>query len=853
MVLNYNPAKAEIVQIRAKFNGITIPNPSSPVTLLVQFGTTVSGEPALYKKEITIPARNITTNDDWFTYVIELDGALSGVSNITGVRLRFLNIHSPTETGTVSLDYIYIGPALEAPQDYCSSTETTYGYDSSYTADSLYSDNKSLFTEGHGVVVPNSQKVYDYDAADNYTEIKFSFLGTGFDLISRTGKQQATIRVEVFNSPEKRYEDLVKTLTVNNKGELELYQIPVVSVQGLTHGRYYVRIWINDKISLSDLPQIPGADFSALTRGNEFYLDAIRIYDPIDVSSPAPATDGAVALEAYKHHKEAYNYIKEIRNILLIKEIFDTLNATIPGAVFVDVNSGSVIPDSGAVSGGASANYTTANIETYNKIGPKNEVYLAPGQAVAFRLAVDTARPLASLDIGAKTILSGSNGMLTVGFVVSGSTVEGKESFSVRSASAQYHAIDASNIRYLTANSNKEVYVVIYNSSTGSGTENIISLTDIKVAYEAQPDTTLPQDQLTDPEINKKNAVQTEPVRFLVDSKATEAVELFVNSLFDTPITEEKPVEPDPTENIRILHSLSLASNISINYVVYKSQLEGCEDLSMLCIRPLYEGNSYLGNVATTLYPVDMGSYYSFTLSELTAVNMNDTVEAYLSLNKNGQSYTTAIDSYCIASYAYAQLSKDSASLELKTLCAELLRYGALAQEYKGYRTDCPADGNLTEAQRSYLTDPETVTFGSESRIWEDLASPAVSWVGKSLTLDSKVSVKFVFDASAYAGSVDDLSLVVTYKDYAGKTVTLPVGEPLVYNSAREQYSFTFDGLLAAELRTVLYVAIYEDETQISATMEYSPAAYGEGKSGPLLNLCKALLAYSDAAKAYFD
>ena len=50
--------------------------------------------------------------------------------------------------------------------------------------------------------------------------------------------------------------------------------------------------------------------------------------------------------------------------------------------------------------------FTTVNVSTYNSIGPKNEVYIAPGQAVAFNLNVSTNRKITSLDIGAKTIVT---------------------------------------------------------------------------------------------------------------------------------------------------------------------------------------------------------------------------------------------------------------------------------------------------------------------------------------------------------------------------------------------------------------------------------------------------------------
>jgi hypothetical protein len=65
-------------------------------------------------------------------------------------------------------------------------------------------------------------------------------------------------------------------------------------------------------------------------------------------------------------------------------------------------------------------------------------------------------------------------------------------------------------------------------------------------------------------------------------------------------------------------------------------------------------------------------------------------------------------------------------------------------------------------------------------------------------------------------------------------------------------YAFTVDTLLAAELRTVVSVQVYEGETPVSCTLQFSADTYGNGRTGDLLDLCKALFAYSDSAKIYF-
>ncbi|MBR4309263.1 MAG: hypothetical protein IKT58_06685 [Oscillospiraceae bacterium] len=53
-------------------------------------------------------------------------------------------------------------------------------------------------------------------------------------------------------------------------------------------------------------------------------------------------------------------------------------------------------------------------------------------------------------------------------------------------------------------------------------------------------------------------------------------------------------------------------------------------------------------------------------------------------------------------------------------------------------------------------------------------------------------------------------------------------------------------------IHSVLSVQILDGEVPVSATLQYSADTYGNNKSGDLLELCEALFAYSDSAKAFF-
>ncbi len=301
-------------------------------------------------------------------------------------------------------------------------------------------------------------------------------------------------------------------------------------------------------------------------------------------------------------------------------------------------------------------------------------------------------------------------------------------------------------------------------------------------------------------------------------------------------------------------HSLNLASDISVNLAVSKTLLSGfdMDTVYVLSEMDVYQGNTKTGTKTVKLLPVEQGNYYYFTLDGLTAVHMNDSIRSTLYGTKDRQPYYSAVDDYSISAYAYSQMSKSASSETLRTLCADLLRYGTYAQIYKGYRTDTKADDRMTDVQRGYLSDMEAVTFGNTNVEHNDLENAPIVWAGKALNLGSKVALKLAFDPQNYTGDLSALTLRVRYRDIEGKEKNLLLSNPEIYSVSRGYYAFTLDAMLAAELRSVVSAQIYAGDTPVSCTLEYAADAYGNNKTGNLLQLCKALFAYSDSAKAYF-
>ena len=316
----------------------------------------------------------------------------------------------------------------------------------------------------------------------------------------------------------------------------------------------------------------------------------------------------------------------------------------------------------------------------------------------------------------------------------------------------------------------------------------------------------------------------------------------------------EENIDPVTDESIKINHTLDLASDISLKYLVAANLLSDYDVNSVymeLSVKE-YEGNKAVGTAIHKLYPELVNGYYYFVLEGMTAVRMNDEVNATLYGVKNGTLCRSKTDVYSIATYAYSQLNKTGSTAELKTLCADLLRYGAAAQTFKSYRTDAMADGRMTATHKSCLTDLDTVSFGNNNRETAALDNAPIRWVGKSLDLNSKVTLKYIFDISSYAGDVSALSLRVNYYSHTGEKKSVILAAAEKYGANESYYCFNFDGLLAAELRQVVSVAVYNGNERLSSVLQYSADTYGNNKTGTLLTLCKSLFAYSDSALAYF-
>lgn len=336
--------------------------------------------------------------------------------------------------------------------------DNIYGNDTSYTDDKVYSGGSS-----HKVKVSLENL-----AANGGTSPKasFTFTGTGFDVISVTDGYTGAVRVTVKDAVTKKTvtSKSVNTYygyTYSEEGGWQvqeeptgaLYQIPVIKIEGLEQKTYDVEI-VPTYIAM----------FDQKDRGYyNFYLDAIRIYDPADPDS----VGNEIIKEAYQADGEYDSDFAELRNLLLNAGELTEESDAAPGVVFVDGNKAEV------------------DLSEYTSRGPNNEVYLMHDQAIAFYLKADSKPE--TIQLSAKLAM-GQEAAMKIAFAVeedSGWTEYNLETITVTSAYDMHYDISE---QCMWTGDEKQGYwtkypIVIRNASQapkeGSDTGAVLSLTNL--------------------------------------------------------------------------------------------------------------------------------------------------------------------------------------------------------------------------------------------------------------------------------------------------------------------------------------------------------------------------------------
>lgn len=304
-----------------------------------------------------------------------------------------------------------------------------YGYDPAY-------QNSTMFSMGSAQKVTVTSTMATTGVV--WPTAQFTFKGTGFDIISLTDNTSGAIFVDVVNKETGKKEKSVFVdnyygytydatngwqPSTSNKPNA-LYQIPVIAVRGLDYDEHNVVI----KVAYSEY-----FDHTANKGSYNFWLDAVRVYDPMGKSENTGNT--------YGQDGEAYPQYIKLRSELAANNGTVGVNGKL---LFIDGKE-------------------NASISEYANYGPNNEVYLANGQAITFKLTGNLDK-IAAVQIGAKSPNSNETNKANM--------VIGDSNKQLSTATEMYYDITTAAV-----NNGAQLVTV---TNTG---EAILSLTNLKITY----------------------------------------------------------------------------------------------------------------------------------------------------------------------------------------------------------------------------------------------------------------------------------------------------------------------------------------------------------------------------------
>lgn len=220
--------------------------------------------------------------------------------------------------------------ASDEPQ---SSDNVVYGTDSTYNDDLQYSDGSAHYA-GTGATA------------------SFTFTGTGLEIYTSTNSDSGRVIVQIKGQTNGK----IYTAIVDNEFtslESGLYQIPTVFFQDVERDTYDATVTV-----IGD------------GEGNDtYYLDAIRVYNPLNGEDPIVSAAYADANEADAVSEELRQYLIDASTVTNEETGETEITEPIDGAVYIDNLRGS-----------------TSEIGEYVSNGPKNEVYLEAEKSIAFQI-----------------------------------------------------------------------------------------------------------------------------------------------------------------------------------------------------------------------------------------------------------------------------------------------------------------------------------------------------------------------------------------------------------------------------------------------------------------------------------
>lgn len=280
-------------------------------------------------------------------------------------------------------------------QDAAQGLDANYGYDSSY-------DN----------FIGNSNGTVHKVTADanGSTTASITFTGTGIDVYALTNQTGGKVYAKLYSSDGKLKKSLLRDYSYLTG---ELFHVPVISFNGFAKDTYTLQLTI--------------------MKGSTFYLDGVRIYNPLGTDiDQLPAE----AKEAYKADGELGSQLSYIRDGILKNSKIIT---DVQGTVYIDKYKSST-SSTGYVDGHSVILGQEGVLDEYTRYGCKTETYLPAGKSLTLTLDQDYS----NIQLGLKSSVNGAT-----------YTINNGATRNINSSTDMYYKVTAKDKKITITNTSK--------------------------------------------------------------------------------------------------------------------------------------------------------------------------------------------------------------------------------------------------------------------------------------------------------------------------------------------------------------------------------------------------------------
>lgn len=260
--------------------------------------------------------------------------------------------------------------------------DNNYGYDPAYVTDAVGDSNGTVATLG-----TNEQGT-------------FVFTGTGVDVYARSTTGSGKVMVYLYaGSDDNRTLKRLITVDTRQLGDLSAegtaYNVPIVSLSGLEHGEYTIRM-LETQTKFAD----------GTKKNLPVYIDGFRVYGTLEDQDNAVYTDD----------QEDSPVFIELRDKVLAslnakatdsEQYADQIAKNTLSQVYATAGT-----TEGAVIASVPGIFTNDTLTDLLDNGPKNEIYLQPNQALTFKITTNRVVQIGLKALNAATTytITGKNG-----------------------------------------------------------------------------------------------------------------------------------------------------------------------------------------------------------------------------------------------------------------------------------------------------------------------------------------------------------------------------------------------------------------------------------------------------------